>query len=93
MLIEPLPDSVDALHVLFKQLRDQHATALEKIQALTEQNDKLWHLVKRLQNAQFPTRPSSGSPRSMLSKIGSEGRAPSNAALCGSRNPSRSSKA
>ena len=40
MLIEPLPDSVDALHVLFKQLQDQHATALEKIQALTEQNDK-----------------------------------------------------
>jgi transposase len=56
MLIEPLPDSVDALHVLFKQLRDQHATALEKIQALTQQNDKLWHLVKRLQNAQFGRR-------------------------------------
>jgi hypothetical protein len=40
-----------------------------------------------------PTRSSSGSPRSMLSKIRSEGRAPSNAALCGRRNPSRSSKA
>ena len=56
MLIEPLPDSVDALHALVNQLWNKHETALEKIQALTEQNDKLWHLVKQLQNAQFGRR-------------------------------------
>jgi transposase len=56
MLTEPLPDNVDALHVLFNQLRGKHETALGKIQSLTEQNEKLWHLVKRLQNMQFGRR-------------------------------------
>lgn len=53
MLIEPLPDSVDTLHVLVNQLWNERETALEKIQVPTEQNEKLWHLLKQLRNAQF----------------------------------------
>lgn len=53
MLIEPLPNSVDTLHVLVNQLWNERETALEKIQVPTEQNEKLWHLLKQLRNAQF----------------------------------------
>jgi transposase len=56
MLIEPLSDSGDALHVLVNQLWNERETALEKIRVLTERNDKLWHLLKQLRDAQFGRR-------------------------------------
>lgn len=56
MLTDPLPDSVDALRTLVSQLSNERDTAIEKLQRLTEQNDKLRHLLKQLQNAQFGSR-------------------------------------
>jgi transposase len=48
-----LPDDPAALRELVNQLSSERDTAVEEVQRLTEQNEKLWHLLKRLQNAQF----------------------------------------
>jgi transposase len=48
-----LPDDPAALRELVNQLSSERNTAVEEVHRLTEQNEKLWHLLKRLQNAQF----------------------------------------
>jgi transposase len=56
MPINPPPDDVDALRALVSQLSLERDAAVEKAQRLIEQNDKLRHLLKQLQNAQFGKR-------------------------------------
>jgi transposase len=53
MPIDPLPDDVDALRTLVSQLSSERDTAVAENRRLIEQNDKLRHLLKKLQNAQF----------------------------------------
>jgi transposase len=56
MPIDPLPGDVDALRALVNQLSTERDAAVEETQRLIEQNDKLRHLLKQLQNAQFGKR-------------------------------------
>jgi transposase len=53
MPIDALPDDVDALRALVSQLSGERDAAIAESQRLTEQNDKLRHLLKQLQRAQF----------------------------------------
>jgi uncharacterized coiled-coil protein SlyX len=63
MPIDPLPDDVDALRTLVSQLSSERDTAVAENRRLIEQNDKLRHLLKKLQNAQF------GSKRSFVRTV------------------------
>src|ERR1700735_4908504 len=56
MLIDALPDDVDALRALVSQLSGERDAAIAESRRLTEQNDKLLHLLKQLQRAQFGQR-------------------------------------
>jgi hypothetical protein len=53
MRIDALPEDVDALRALVSQLSGARDAAIAESQRLTGQNDKLRHLLKQLQRAQF----------------------------------------
>jgi len=54
--IDALPNDLDALRALVSQLSSERDAAIAETQRLTEQNDKLCHLLKQLQRAQFGAR-------------------------------------
>jgi transposase len=54
--IDALPNDLDALRALVSQLSSERDAAIAENQQLTEQNDKLCHLLKQLQRAQFGAR-------------------------------------
>jgi transposase len=56
MLIDALPNDLDALRALVSQLSGERDAAIAESRRLTEQNDKLRHLLKQLQRAQFGQR-------------------------------------
>src|SRR5271154_4988967 len=56
MLIDALPNDLDALRALVSQLPGERDAAIAESRRLTEQNDKLRHLLKQLQRAQFGQR-------------------------------------
>jgi transposase len=56
MPIDAIPDDVVALRALVSQLSGERDAAIAESQRLTEQNDKLRHLLKQLQRAQFGQR-------------------------------------
>jgi transposase len=53
MPTDPLPDDVDPLRALVSQLSSERDAAVAENRRLIEQNDKLCHLLKKPQNAQF----------------------------------------
>jgi transposase len=56
MPIDALPSDVDALRALVNQLASERDAAIAESQRLTEQNDRLRHLLKQLQRAQYGRR-------------------------------------
>lgn len=56
MPIDALPNDLDALRALVSQLSSERDAAIAENQRLTERNDKLCHLLKQLQRAQFGPR-------------------------------------
>jgi transposase len=56
MPIEALPNDLDALRALVNQISSERDAAIAESQRLTEQNDRLRHLLKQLQRAQFGPR-------------------------------------
>ena len=56
MSIDALPNDVDALRALVSQLTSERDVALAERHRLTEENDKLRHLLKQLQRAHFGQR-------------------------------------
>jgi transposase len=51
--MEPLPNDAIELQELIRSLSSERDTAVEQVQLLTEQNEKLRHLLDQLRNAQF----------------------------------------
>jgi transposase len=56
MPIDALPNDLDALRALVSQLTSERDVAIAESRRLTEQNDRLRHLLKQLQRAQFGQR-------------------------------------
>jgi transposase len=56
MPIDALPNDLDALRALVSQLTSERDVAIAESHRLTEQNDRLRHLLKQLQRAQFGQR-------------------------------------
>src|ERR1700730_4923246 len=56
MPIEALPNDLDALRALVNQISSERDAAIAESQRLTEQNDRLRHLLKQFQRAQFGQR-------------------------------------
>jgi transposase len=56
MLIDALPNDLDALRVLVSSLSSERDAAIEECRRVTEQNDRLHHLLRQLQRAQFGRR-------------------------------------
>jgi transposase len=54
--MDPLPNDPVTLRALVKQLSSERDTALEQVQLLSEQNEKLRHLLDQLRNMQFGKR-------------------------------------
>ena len=53
MPIDALPDGIDSLRARLAALSLAHEAALTENRRLSEENDRLWHLLKTLQRAQF----------------------------------------
>src|ERR1700693_1258574 len=53
MPIDASPDDLDALRELVAQLSSERDAALEECRRVTEQNDRLRHLLQQLRRAQF----------------------------------------
>ena len=56
MPIDTLPDDLDALRALVSSLSSERDAAIEECRRVTEQNDRLHHLLRQLQRAQFGRR-------------------------------------
>lgn len=56
MLIDALPNDLDALRALVSSLSSERDAAIEECRRMTEQNDRLHHLLRQLQRAQFGRR-------------------------------------
>jgi hypothetical protein len=56
MLIDDLPDDLDALRALVSSLSSERDAAIEECRRIREQNDRLHHLLRQLQRAQFGRR-------------------------------------
>src|SRR5450756_995773 len=56
MPIDALPDDLDALRALVSSLSSERDAAIEECRRVTEQNDRLHHLLRQLQRAQFGRR-------------------------------------
>ena len=56
MPIDALPNDLDALRALVSSLSSERDAAIEECRRVTEQNDRLHHLLKQLQRAQFGRR-------------------------------------
>ena len=56
MSIDASPDDLDALRELVAQLSSERDAALEECRCVTEQNDRLRHLLQQLRRAQFGRR-------------------------------------
>jgi len=56
MPIDALPDDLNALRALVSQLSSERDAAVEECRRVTEQNDRLHHLLRQLQRAQFGRR-------------------------------------
>ena len=56
MLIDALPDDVDALRALVSWLSSERDAAIEECRRVREQNDRLHHLLRQLQRAEFGRR-------------------------------------
>jgi len=56
MPIDALPDDLDALRALVVRLSDERDAAVETCRRLTEQNDRIRHLLRQLQRGQFGRR-------------------------------------
>src|SRR5450830_603371 len=56
MPIDAPPDDLDALRALVISLSSERDAAVEECRRVTEQNDRLRHLLRQLQRAQFGRR-------------------------------------
>jgi transposase len=56
MLIDDLPDDLEALRALVSSLSSERDAAIEECRRIREQNDRLHHLLRQLQRAQFGRR-------------------------------------
>ena len=56
MPIDDLPDDLDALRALVSSLSSERDAAIEECRRIREQNDRLHHLLRQLQRAQFGRR-------------------------------------
>jgi transposase len=56
MPIDALPDDLDALRALVSRLSSERDAAVEECRRVTEQNDRLHHLLRQLRRAQFGRR-------------------------------------
>jgi len=56
MPIDALPNDFESLRALVSQLSSERDAAIAESRRLTEQNDRLRHLLKQLQRAQFGQR-------------------------------------
>ena len=56
MPIDALPDDLDALRALVSCLSSERDAAIEECRRVREQNDRLHHLLRQLQRAQFGRR-------------------------------------
>jgi transposase len=56
MPIDALPDDLDALRALVSSLSSERDAAIEECRRVREQNDRLHHLLRQLQRAQFGRR-------------------------------------
>ena len=56
MQIDALPNDLDALQALVGSLSSERDAAIEECRRVTEQNDRLHHLLRQLQRAQFGRR-------------------------------------
>src|SRR3954471_6195067 len=56
MPIDALPDDLDALRALVRCLSSERDAAIEECRRVREQNDRLHHLLRQLQRAQFGRR-------------------------------------
>lgn len=65
MPTDALPDDIDALRALVSQLSLERDAALAESRRLSEQNDELRHLLKKLQRAQFGRRSERLDPEQM----------------------------
>src|SRR5215471_7143704 len=56
VLIDPLPDDIEALHGLLRGVVAERDAALAERDLLADQNDRLRHLLRQLQRMQFGRR-------------------------------------
>ena len=56
MPIDALPDDLEALRALVSSLSSERDAAIEECRRVREQNDRLHHLLRQLQRAQFGQR-------------------------------------
>ena len=65
MPIDALPDDLDALRALVSSLSSERDAAIEECRRVREQNDRLHHLLRQLQRAQFGRRSERLDPSQM----------------------------
>lgn len=65
MPIDALPDDLDALRALVSCLSSERDAAIEECRRVREQNDRLHHLLRQLQRAQFGRRSERLDPEQM----------------------------
>ena len=65
MPIDALPNDLDALRALVSSLSSERDAAIEECRRVTEQNDRLHHLLRQLQRAQFGRRSEQLDPDQM----------------------------
>ncbi len=56
MALDPLPDDLDTLRALVISLASERDTAIAQCRRVTDENDRLHHLLRQLQRAQFGRR-------------------------------------
>ena len=65
MPTDALPDDLDALRALVSRLSSERDAAVDECRRVTEQNDRLRHLLRQLQRAQFGRRSERLDPEQM----------------------------
>src|SRR3989304_8146808 len=70
MPIDALPNDLDALRALVSSLSSERDAAIEECRRVTEQNDRLHHLLRQLQRAQFGRRSERLDPGQMQLALG-----------------------
>src|SRR5271169_1295259 len=65
MPTDALSDDLDALRALVSRLSSEHDVAVDECRRVTEQNDRLRHLLRQLQRAQFGRRSERLDPEQM----------------------------